>query len=68
MTEDLILPKKIHKGICSWRLNKVEQLIGSKQEELKAKDVDYDSILNDIMKLMEAKKKLAHELGRIILH
>ena len=68
LTEDLILPKKIHKGICSWRLNKVEQLIGSKQEELKAKDVDHDSILNDIMKLMEAKKKLAHELGRIILH
>ena len=68
LTEDLILPKKIHKGICSWRLNKVEQLIGAKQEELKAKDVDYDSILNDIMKLMEAKKKLAHELGRIILH
>lgn len=68
LTEDLILPKKIHKGICSWRLNKVEQLIGEKQQLLKAKEVDYDSIMKDIMKLEEAKKKLAHELGRLILH
>ncbi|MFT4755461.1 MAG: DNA primase [Vicingaceae bacterium] len=68
LTEDLILPKKIHKGICSWRLNKVEQLIDEKQQQLKVKDADYGVILIDIMKLMEAKKKLAHELGRIILH
>ena len=68
LTEDLILPKKIHKGICSWRLNRVEQLIGEKQQQLKRKDVDYDLILADIMKLTEAKRKLAHELGRIILH
>jgi DNA primase len=68
LTEDLVLPKKIHKGICSWRLNRVEQLIGEKQQQLKGKDVNYDVILGDIMKLMEAKKKLAHELGRIILH
>ena len=62
------MPKKIHKGICSWRLNKVEQLIGEKQQQLKVKDADYGVILVDIMKLMEAKKKLANELGRIILH
>jgi len=68
LTEDLVLPKKIHKGICSWRLNKVEQLIAEKQLQLKGKDADYDMILTDIMKLMEAKKRLAHELGRIILH
>jgi DNA primase len=68
LTEDLILPKKIHKGICSWRLNRVEKLIGEKQQQLKRKDVDYDLILADIMKLTEAKRKLAHELGRIILH
>lgn len=68
LTEDLILPKKIHKGICSWRLNRVEQLIGEKQQQLKGKNADYDLILADIMKLTEAKRKLAHELGRIILH
>ena len=68
LTEDLILPKKIHKGICSWRLNKVEQLIREKQQQLKVKDVDYEEIMKDIIKLEEAKKKLAHELGRLILH
>lgn len=68
LTEDLVLPKKIHKGICSWRLNKVEQLIGEKRQKLKVKDIDYEEIMKDIMKLEEAKRKLAHELGRIILH
>ena len=68
ITEDLILPKKIHREICSWRLNRVEQLISDKQQQLKDKDVHYDVILTDILVLMEAKKKLAFELGRIILH
>lgn len=68
LTEDMILPKKIHKGVCSWRLNRVEQLIAKKQLQLKEKEADHEVLLTDIMKLNEAKKKLAHELGRIILH
>lgn len=64
----MILPKKIHKGVCSWRLNRVEQLIAKKQLQLKEKEADHEVLLTDIMKLNEAKKKLAHELGRIILH
>lgn len=67
VTEDQILPKKIHKGICSWRLNKVVAMILEKQDLLKHENADYDAILNELIKLNEAKKALAHELGRIIL-
>lgn len=67
VTEDQILPHKIHKGICSWRLNKVVELIEQKQGSLKNNAGDYESTLSELMKLNEAKKKLASELGRIIL-
>ncbi len=67
ITEDEVLPKKIHKGICSWRLGKVIELIQLKQEELKDKESNHESLLRDIQKLNVAKIKLAEELGRIVL-
>ncbi|MBD99281.1 MAG: DNA primase [Verrucomicrobia bacterium] len=62
-----ILPKKVHKGICSWRLAKVQELIEQNQDLLKDESVDYASIYSVILRLQEAKKALANELGRIIL-
>ncbi|MBL4708441.1 MAG: DNA primase [Flavobacteriales bacterium] len=67
VTEDQILSTKIHKGICSWRLNKVIEIIEKKQNSLKSNMNDYESTLNELIKLNEAKKRLAGELGRIIL-
>ena len=66
--EEQHLPKKVHKGVCSWRLNKVQKMIAAKQKQLKEKSGDYDQIMNDLIKLNEAKKALAKELGRIVLH
>ncbi|MEQ8910533.1 MAG: DNA primase [Vicingaceae bacterium] len=65
--EEQILQQKVHKGICSWRLNKVQHMIREKQESLKDRSEDFDETLQDILKLEEAKKALANELGRIIL-
>lgn len=62
-----ILPKKVHKGICSWRLAKVQELIEQNQALLKDQSADYASIYGVILRLQEAKKALANELGRIIL-
>lgn len=62
-----ILPKKVHKGICSWRLTKVQELIEQNQALLKEKPADYENIYQVILRLQEAKKALANELGRIIL-
>lgn len=64
--EEQHLPKKIHKGVCSWRLNKVQKMISDKQMKLK-EGKDYDEIMGELIKLNEAKKALAKELGRIIL-
>ena len=67
ITEEEELPKKIHKGICSWRLKRVMDMIFEKQEELKDRPDDYEEIQKIIKKLEEAKKTLAGELGRIVL-
>lgn len=67
ITEDQILPKLIHKGVCSWRLNKVISIINEKQQLLKDTSVNHEEILGELIKLNDAKKALAHELGRIIL-
>jgi len=67
ITEEEELPKKIHKGICSWRLSKVVEMIRKKQEELKENPEDYEERMGVIRRLEEAKKQLAGELGRIVL-
>jgi len=61
------LPRKIHKGICSWRLSRVIDMIHEKQDELKENPDNYEDIIGVISLLEEAKKKLAAELGRIVL-
>tara|TARA_B100001109_G_scaffold255824_1_gene261246 strand:- start:11794 stop:13758 length:1965 start_codon:yes stop_codon:yes gene_type:complete len=65
--EEQMLEKKVHKGVCSWRLNKVLHMIKEKQESLKGTVDNYESTLQDILRLEDAKKALANELGRIIL-
>ncbi len=65
--EDNVLAKKAHKGICSWRLNKIIEMIEERQELLKGSDEDYAKVLKEIDRLLSAKKALANELGRIIL-
>jgi DNA primase len=65
--EEQILQKKVHKGICSWRLNKVQQMIEKLQESLKEQPKEYTETINEILRLEEAKRALAKELGRIIL-
>lgn len=67
ITEEEVLPRKVHKGVCSWRLNRVQQMIEEKQQQLKVQAEDYDEIMSELIKLNEAKKALAGELGRIIL-
>lgn len=67
ISEEEELPKKVHKGICSWRLKKVMDMIFEKQELLKANPDDYEEIQTQIKRLEEAKKALAGELGRIVL-
>ena len=67
ITEDQVLPKKVHKGVCSWRLYKVQEMIHDRQNRLKEEQDNYEAILNELIRLNEAKMKLAGELGRIIL-
>ena len=67
ITEEEILDKKVHKGICSWRLNKVQSMIEERQEKLKNDPNNFEELLPEMDKLIEAKKALANELGRIIL-
>lgn len=67
ISEDQILPKAVHKGICSWRLNKVQQMIVEHQLKLKNDPENYEEVVLQMTKLLEAKKTLANELGRIIL-
>lgn len=67
ISEDQVLPRAVHKGICSWRLNKVQQMILDQQELLKNNAEDYEEVVLQLSKLLEAKKALANELGRIIL-
>lgn len=67
ITEEEILDQKVHKGICSWRLNKVQSMIEERQQMLKNEPKDYETILPEMERLIEAKKALANELGRIIL-
>lgn len=67
ISEDQILPKAVHKGICSWRLNKVQQMIVEHQLKLKNDPENYEEVVLQMTKLLEAKKALANELGRIIL-
>ncbi|KAA3649786.1 MAG: DNA primase [Bacteroidetes bacterium] len=66
--EEDILDKSIHKGICSWRLNKVQLMIEERQIKLKENPEEYETILLEINRLLEAKKALALELGRIVLN
>ncbi len=68
VTEEDVLPVKVHKEVCSWRLHKVVKMIKEKQQQLKEDPDQYETVINDISKLLEAKKALAKELGRIILH
>lgn len=67
ISEEEELPKKIHKGICSWRLKRVMDMILEKQEELRVDPDNYVEIQEIIKRLEEAKKALAGELGRIVL-
>lgn len=67
ITEEEELPNKIHKGICSWRLSRVIDMIHEKQDQLKEDPENYEEIIGMIKRLEEAKKHLAHELGRIVL-
>lgn len=67
ISEEEELPKKIHKGICSWRLKQVIKMIRDEQEELKQNPDEYEERLTLIRRLEEAKKQLAGELGRIVL-
>ncbi len=67
ISEEEELPKKIHKGICSWRLKRVMDMILQKQEELRVDPDNYEEIQGIIKRLEEAKKALAGELGRIVL-
>jgi DNA primase len=67
ITEDDVLPMKVHKGICSWRLNKVQEMIEERQKQLKKEPEVYEEIYIELVKLFDAKKALANELGRIIL-
>lgn len=62
-----ILEKKVHKGICSWRLNRVMTMIEERQELLKNQSEDYEILVKEIEGLISAKKALASELGRIVL-
>lgn len=62
-----ILEKKVHKGICSWRLNRVMTMIEERQEMLKSNAENYESLVKEIEGLITAKKALADELGRIVL-
>lgn len=62
-----VLEKKVHKGICSWRLNRVMTMIEERQERLKSQTDDYEIIVKEIEGLINAKKALAQELGRIVL-
>lgn len=68
LNESDMLPKKVHKGICSWRLNKVQEMIYNLQAQLKEDSDSYESIFQQINKLQEAKRILANELGRIVLN
>lgn len=68
VTEDQILPKKVHRGVCSWRLSKIQEMMKQHQEELKNDSANYEDRLQEMMRLNEAKKALALELGRIIVH
>lgn len=67
ITEEEILDKKVHKGICSWRLNKVQSMLEERQQRLKENPNEYEELLPEMTRLIEAKKALASELGRIIL-
>ncbi len=67
ITEEEQLPKKVHKGLCSWRLKKVADMLKKKQQLLKENPDDYQTVLKEIHALIQAKKALADELGRIIL-
>ena len=62
------LPVHIHKGICSWRLYKVNEMIRENQEKLKEEAENPEETIEMISQLLKAKKTLASELGRIILH
>lgn len=66
--EDQILSQKVHRGVCSWRLSKIDDMMHKHQEELKKNTEDYEDRMNEMMRLMEAKKALALELGRIIVY
>jgi DNA primase len=67
ISEEEVLDQKVHKGICSWRLNKVQSMIEERQKMLKEEPDNYEEILPEMDRLIEAKKALANELGRIIL-
>ncbi len=65
--EEENLYKKVHKGLCSWRLSKVQEMLENLQNQLKRQPDNYQEALEEIKRLNEAKKILAAELGRIVL-
>ena len=65
--EEEVLQKKVHRGVCSWRLTKVQQMLEDMQATLKERPDDYESIYEEISRLLQAKKALGNELGRIVL-
>lgn len=67
LKEEEILQKKVHRGICSWRLTKVQQMLEEKQNALKESPESYEAIYEEINRLHQAKKALGNELGRIVL-
>ncbi len=67
VTEEDMLDKKVHKGICSWRLNRVMTMIEERQDQLKTQSDNFEGLIKEIDSLISAKKALANELGRIIL-
>lgn len=67
LKEEEILQKKVHRGVCSWRLTKVQQMLEDMQAALKENPDNYESIYEEISRLLQAKKALGNELGRIVL-
>jgi len=67
LKEEEILQKKVHRGVCSWRLTKVQQMLEDMQAALKENPDNYESIYEEISRLLQEKKALGNELGRIVL-
>ena len=67
VTEEEQLYNKVHKGLCSLRLMKIQEMLKNLQSQLKVKPEEYEGIFEEIKGLHQAKVALAAELGRIVL-